>query len=465
MTFLRYAGAAAAAAAWLSCKGSSPTGPSGGVASVTLSQSAATLIRTATLQLTATPRDAAGNPVAGQTIVWTTSAPGVAVVSATGLVTAAGNGTDTVTASAAGHGASAVITVISVSMVLDSATQLFQLDQPDALGMAGVPDMHTAILRQPDGSYRVWIAGRFNHDTIEGATGLLSTSDFLTYAPVGGATTAQAVLLPSCRPFSAACAGNFDEYYAGADWVYPASNGTDLLMLYHGGSKDYGGAESDTFPGWGTVGLTRSSDGGVTWTGRTAVISGSDAKPSTVPPTGIYGAVEPGIIAAGGYLYAYYAYFPLSGPSQIQVARAPVSGDGAAGTWIKYDNGFGSQPGLGGVGSPVIATAGTACTRPAQPWPVHSTYLGAYVLVFLCQQGWFFSTSTDLVSWTVPIQFFVEPGGEFQGPTDENVVLVTPGNAPQQIGQTGYALYAYTPQWGTVAHELYRRPFTFEISR
>lgn len=133
------------------------------------------------------------------------------------------------------------------------------------------------------------------------------------------------------------------------------------------------------------------------------------------------------------------------------------------GTWIKYDDGFGVQPGLGGVGTSVVPLASN-CTRSAQPWPVHSTYLNAFVLVFLCQEGWFFSTSTDLVSWTVPIQFFVEPGGEFQGPTDENVILVTAGNADQSIGQTGYALYAHTPNWGSVSHELYMRPFTFEIS-
>ncbi len=464
MSMLRSAGVVAIAGVWWSCTTSSPAAPKGGVAAVTLSQSAATLIRTASLQWTATPRDADGNVVTGQTIVWSTSTPGVATVSQTGLVTAAGNGTDTVTASADGHAASAVIAVISVSIVLDSATQLFQLNQPDALGMAGVPDMHTAILRQSDGSYRVWIAGRFNYDTVEGATGLIATSDFLSYAPVGSTTTAQVVLPPSCRPFAAACAGNFDEYYAGADWVYPAGNGTDLLMLYHGGSKTYGGVESVTFPGWGTVGLARSSDGGVTWAQRMAVITGTDAKPATPPPSGIYGAVEPGIIAADGYIYAFYAYFPLAGATQIQVARAPLSGDGAPGTWTKYDQGFGSQPGLGGIGSPVIATAGTACTRPAQPWPVRSAYLSAYVLVFLCQQGWFFSASSDLVSWTVPTQFFVEPGGEFQGPTDENIILVTPGNPAQQIGQTGYALYAHTSNWGSIPHELYMRPFTFTIS-
>ena len=32
----------------------------------------------------------------------------------------------------------------------------------------------------------------------------------------------------------------------------------------------------------------------------------------------------------------------------------------------------------------------------------------------------------------------------------------------QVIGQTGFALYAHTPAWGNVAHELWIRPFTFK---
>ena len=63
------------------------------------------------------------------------------------------------------------------------------------------------------------------------------------------------------------CETNFDGVYAGADWVSPASNGTDLLMLYRGGGKYYGGGvESDSNPGWGIIGLARSSEQGV-WIG------------------------------------------------------------------------------------------------------------------------------------------------------------------------------------------------------
>jgi hypothetical protein len=108
----------------------------------------------------------------------------------------------------------------------------------------------------------------------------------------------------------------------------------------------------------------------------------------------------------------------------------------------------------------------SGATRPAQPWPVFSTYLNAFVLLFICEEGWYFSTSTDLVTWATPKQYFTAPVREFTTgqPTDENVIMVTPGNPGQVIGQTGYVLYAHTPAWGDTAHELWMRPFTFNTS-
>lgn len=362
----------------------------------------------------------------------------------------------------------------SVSISLGEPMQLFHFGRPDALGMAAVPDMHTAVMQQPDQSYRVWIAGRFGDDTFEGATGLITTRDFLTYAPVGSPTTAQVVLGPSCpgHPGPSTCWSNFDADYAGADLVFPAANSKDLLMLYHAATRTFGaGPPNQQEPAWCVMGLARSTDNGVTWTRQGPVVSGSDPKPDMSPSTGIFGVVEPGAIVARGFIYAFYAYFPTvgghGGPPTIQVARAPVATDGAPGTWTKYFNGsFDSQPGLGGLGSDVVATVST-CTRPAQPWPVFSTYLNAYVLIFLCEEGWFFSTSEDLVTWSVPARFFTAPTPEFTNgqETDENVTLVTPGNPSQVIGQTGYLLYASTPSWGSKPHELWMRPFTFVKTR
>ncbi len=360
-----------------------------------------------------------------------------------------------------------------VDINLGTPQQLFHAGKPDAMGMTTAPDMHTTFVRQADSTYRVWITGHFYSDSIYGATGLITTKDFVTYKPVGNSTIAQVVLAPSCRPGSAACWNQYDADYAGADLVFPASNGKDLLMLYHGQSIYYGMRTPDekNDPAWCVVGLARSGDNGVTWQRQGAVISGSDAKPDTIPTGGIMGAVEPGGIVAGGFVYAFYAYFPTqgdsdAGPSTIQVARAPVATDGAPGSWTKFYEGvFGSQPGLGGFGSQVVPTV-FSDSRPAQPWPVYSTYLNAYVLIFICEGGWYFSTSTDLVTWTPPKQFFIAPVKEFTAgqQTDENVVLVTPGYREQTIGQAGYVLYSHTPAWHSTPDELWMMPFAFNTT-
>ncbi len=354
---------------------------------------------------------------------------------------------------------------------LGAPQQLFHAGNPDAMGMTTVPDMHTTFIRQADSTYRVWITGHFYSDSVYGATGLITTRDFLKYKPVGNPAIAQVVLAPSCRPGSAACWNQYDADYAGADLVFPATNGKDLLMLYHGQSIYYGVRAPDekNDPAWSVVGLARSSDNGVTWQRQGSVVSGSDVKPDTIPAGGIMGAVEPGGIVAGGYIYVFYAYFPTqgdsdSGPSTIQVARAPVSTDGAPGSWTKfYEGAFDSQPGLGGSGSQVVPTV-FADSRPAQPWPVYSTYLNAYVLVFICEGGWYFSTSTDLVTWAPPKKFFSAPVKEFTvgQQTDENVVLVTPGFREQTIGQAGYVLYSHTPAWHNTPDELWMMPFAFD---
>ena len=65
----------------------------------------------ATEQLTAEVRDQNGQAMAGVSVTWASSSAAVATVSAAGLVTAAGNGTATITAMAGGVSGTATVTV------------------------------------------------------------------------------------------------------------------------------------------------------------------------------------------------------------------------------------------------------------------------------------------------------------------------------------------------------------------
>jgi hypothetical protein len=80
----------------------------------------------ATHQFSAVARDASGNPIAGQTFTWASSATSVATVSATGLVTAVENGTATITATVAGVSGSAALTVSQVVATVEVSRSVRQ---------------------------------------------------------------------------------------------------------------------------------------------------------------------------------------------------------------------------------------------------------------------------------------------------------------------------------------------------
>lgn len=81
------------------------------VATVTVDPTTLALRVGATGQLTASARSADGATVGGATISWSSSAPAVATVSATGVVTALTAGTATITATSEGKSAGATVTV------------------------------------------------------------------------------------------------------------------------------------------------------------------------------------------------------------------------------------------------------------------------------------------------------------------------------------------------------------------
>ena len=81
------------------------------VATVDVTPSAAEVELGSTLQLVATPRDEAGNPLTGRDVTWASSDAAVATVSATGLVTPVATGTATITATSEGQVGTASVTV------------------------------------------------------------------------------------------------------------------------------------------------------------------------------------------------------------------------------------------------------------------------------------------------------------------------------------------------------------------
>src|SRR6266550_1328070 len=84
------------------------------IASVVVSPASATVPVGQTLQLTATPEDANGNPLSGRTVSWSSGSTAFATVSGSGLVTGVAAGSATITATSEGQSGSASVRVTPV---------------------------------------------------------------------------------------------------------------------------------------------------------------------------------------------------------------------------------------------------------------------------------------------------------------------------------------------------------------
>src|SRR6185369_15294284 len=81
------------------------------VASVTVAPTTASLTIGGTQQIVATPKDAQGNALTGRVVTWQTGSAAVATVTQAGLITAAGVGSTTVTATSEGKVGTVTVTV------------------------------------------------------------------------------------------------------------------------------------------------------------------------------------------------------------------------------------------------------------------------------------------------------------------------------------------------------------------
>src|SRR6266853_328242 len=148
--------------------------PPAPVASVSLTPAAASVLTGQTVQLTATPKDANGNPLAGRAVTWSTDNGSVATVSGTGLVTAAGAGSATITATSEGKSGTASVTVtaptgqfaIGDSVQTTVSTWVRNTSQPPADPVTGTPP--SVIGTQPAGARGVVDSGPVLNTTAGG---------------------------------------------------------------------------------------------------------------------------------------------------------------------------------------------------------------------------------------------------------------------------------------------------------
>ncbi len=253
-------------------------------------------------------------------------------------------------------------------------------------GWQFIPDEHTSIIPPAPGDdeFLVFTAGAVGSD---GGAIAMFTSDFLKFkskpaysSPVMSPSKAScaACIINSTTTCKPSLLARYDNGYAAPGSVLqdPAAPDGTYLMFYEAENHCRGGEEVGAF--YASVGFARSTDFGQTWPApafvsadRYAVITSETPDPLDGLSYNALGTAIPSAIVDGGYFYVYFTSYPGASPPSpdanhaIEVARAIDDGSDAltfnkfssidpANQWI--------QPGLGGIGSPVITPPpGTGC--------------------------------------------------------------------------------------------------------
>jgi uncharacterized protein YjdB len=155
------------------------------------------------LQLQATPRDAAGRPLAGRSLQWTSSDVAVATVSSTGLVTGIAPGSATITVSAPGAGPNGTTpsASVSVTVLLPAVTRVQVIPSGASIQVGATLNFAVNLFDSDDqplstaGRTVTWSSSDPTVASINSATGLA------TGVAVGSTTITADVVTPG-RPGS-----------------------------------------------------------------------------------------------------------------------------------------------------------------------------------------------------------------------------------------------------------------------
>jgi uncharacterized protein (TIGR03437 family) len=289
--------------------------------------------------------------------------------------------------------------------------------------LVDLPDEHTTIMppSTSGGPYLIFGAAKISGGA--GGAVVLQTTDLTNFVFANALGYSRQVMsspipINQCNP---AYTTEFDGNYAAPgsvvqDPTLPAGN---FIIIYEAENHCPGGVPNQ--PYYATVGFARSSDGGKTWPApingpnggpaRHPVLQNAIPQPST--PHGPLGDAIPSALVdrtASGDYYLYVVYGSHNGTATnipLRVARAKLGADPL--DFEKWYNGSFSQPGIGGLDSPVVPNAG--CTQQMADISRNDD-LGLYLMIFACPDfsakpvtaAWYYSTATslDLEDWTQP---------------------------------------------------------------
>lgn len=235
---------------------------------------------------------------------------------------------------------------------------------------------------------------------------------------------------------------NYDYYSGGPVYRDPAT-GT-MVMITHTERGVSGGV-------WSSLAMARSTDGGSTWTDLGEIIT--PRLPITSVPS-VAQSVDVGggsYVVVGDYFYVYFAD-RLDGnvSTLLSVARAKVSDVIAAArrstptkvAWSKYYNGSWTQPGLGGLSSPLENANRTSADFPTVSY---NSYLKKYIMIVSAdwpKTNLHMLESTDGLNWGNRRILESESGESYYS------TIVGTGTNPSITDKQFYVYYTYSALGG-----------------
>ncbi len=219
-----------------------------------------------------------------------------------------------------------------------------------------------------------------------------------------------------------------------------------------------------------------SKDGGKSWVRKGKIISGREAQPSVAPQaSGGTGAGNPSAILVKDYVYLFFNDSvsmdgAFKGKNQLCLAKAKLNKDGNFGPWMKFYQGSFSQAGIGGLCSQIMENPesinGIRYSNNADI--SFNTELKSYLLVVNSDDGFFYSTSKDLINWLKPVVLMQNPPRVNALKTPDATyyyypTLITPSSkSDQETGKSGFLFYAKGVQDKNLSqskHSWFRRSF------
>jgi uncharacterized protein (TIGR03437 family) len=291
--------------------------------------------------------------------------------------------------------------------------------------LVDLPDEHTTVI-PPASSTSPYLI--FGASKLSGGTGgavVLQSTDLKTFAFATAQGYNRQVFAPplaieQCDPKYQT---EFDGNYAAPGSVVqdPTLPPGNLIIIYEAENHCPGGVVNPDF--YATIGFARSSDNGKTWP---APINGPNGGPARHPalqnsipqPTSAHGPLGDAIPSAfvdksaSGDYYLYVVYGDHLGtntPNELRIARAKLGSDSPS--FLKWNNGAFSEPGIGGADTSFLPTSG--CPGSQEMGEIsRNDDLGLYLALFVCVSGpstariaaWYYATATslDLQDWSTP---------------------------------------------------------------